>query len=120
MTIGGPVQYSEGFLETKETRSESLMTWADLEGELVTFNPDYSQFPSKVVYHKKTCKAEDIAHLTIEINAGEVVSFSGSTYDGTEIGGILSGESVIQLKPVSYSRHITDEVELIDLDEETY
>ena len=126
MIVCAPVRYATGLLKTREVKKashpdrERIMTWDALEGELVTFNPDYKELQdgNKVVYHKKTRKASDFKNLQINIVAGDVMNFNGETWDGEQFEGVLSEESVIQLKPLApYSKKSRDEVELIDLDE---
>lgn len=117
--ICGPVRYATGLLKTKEAkRPEQIMTWDALEGEITCFIPDMSNFPSKCVYFKKTYKASDFSNLQINITAGDIVSFCGTTNDGEQVGGVIKSSSVIRIEPLPpYTKECRDSIEIVDLDD---
>lgn len=119
-----PVRFATGLIKTKEKRIGWILTSADIEGNVVSYNPDLKNFPSKkTVYTKKTYNVKDFQELTIKFTAGESAILSGLTYEGEEISTPISGNFNINLMEYGYLNDLVEGkiegAELVDLDKKS-
>jgi len=116
----GPHRFATGLLKTKDgIKNSLLLTWGEVEGNIIDYNPATNDSTNKIVYKKKTYKVSDLCSFTIRVQAGEIATLEGETYDGTMFSTPITGKFEINLAHSDWAKQVEegkDGIELIDLD----
>ena len=110
MHVCGPHRFTTGLIKLtqKENNHNHLLTWGNLDAEIIDYVPDCKKFPEETIYKKKAYQTKDFESLTLTIQAGDVITLQGKLYDGTLIDTPVTGNIEIKLAECAWVKNVIE------------